>query len=884
MNYEIDKIDSIDIYSFNKLDLLKEFALKNNLVEYDLKNDPNERSKKYNTRSRLNMEVPKLNDSLSVYLRKLNSDSNDEIDSIRDELVGATDSKRKTRSQKGKMPECGKAYCRLGCICEPSENVKKKFMKKHCGRFECMFECNCSRRLRSSTRKKEPEHQKASSTGSVCSRSSSNSSIGLRKSKRCRNQVNYFVYSKQGESPSSSNPPKKINKFKPYSDTVELDEYNKLKLEILTNNYEIQKYKVLDFIKNFLIDFRNLEWKELIFSYEKTLNVRLLSKPLLSARISKFRSKEGGKHFKVLENFLKKFSHFTVQTFKYVKKNDKSSNKENNEPDKPSYRILPRLLCRKSQKTKAPELKQIFNNLDDLFRQVPKKYEKISESLKEYRNFKKINLFNDEQEYLSKNPNCSHYDPFSDEKLIIESYKIVDSRDIVDLVSSTLNDMINVVCTHKENNEKKIDLNEFLPSLTQQNYVRPNLLKRKSNIILLSKEELQGEVKNKVLNYHPQRANKTYVKILNSNEKNVMPISIVNKSITEKPIFKVSFNNDEKTSLACIKQELLSKCFISNRKRNRKQDLSSLSAKVINVNATSVISPVKIDHFDLNAERRQLIISHNLFLKSKKITNTHSVSDSFDDNLIPLSIKEEPIEEINPSISTYSQQYLTIENNDEMENEVQTQPNEDLSNFQHGEILPSSNQQQNLSMLKLENIDECNTNSSYSNSDFNLIKKKLNFSNFQSSRSSSSSLLIKNSNYNNKNHNQSFDNYESSDDSDLDNEDEDIFSKSSCSSSNNSNGRTNISLSVHSVRERQRRLRLKNLLTKLKYALYDIDEKTTNERKNPKLKHSKQATLAEAADYIKSIELRGQEMDREFQFLRNHHAFLKNKLEYLLNN
>jgi len=95
-----------------------------------------------------------------------------------------SESSRSSLSPDRSLPECGKAHCRLGCICDaisssnndnssssptPSKNyyVAKSnedaaaptelsaaghHQRDHCGRFECMFECNCTRRLRSSTR------------------------------------------------------------------------------------------------------------------------------------------------------------------------------------------------------------------------------------------------------------------------------------------------------------------------------------------------------------------------------------------------------------------------------------------------------------------------------------------------------------------------------------------------------------------------------------------------------------------------------------------------------------------------------------------------------------------------------------------------------------
>lgn len=80
-------------------------------------------------------------------------------------------------------------------------------------------------------------------------------------------------------------------------------------------------------------------------------------------------------------------------------------------------------------------------------------------------------------------------------------------------------------------------------------------------------------------------------------------------------------------------------------------------------------------------------------------------------------------------------------------------------------------------------------------------------------------------------------------DSDVENDD-DYFGKSS--DSTKSSEIKNMAVNLHSVRERQRRLRLKNLLSKLKFALYDIDENTSSVKINSSnFKHSKQATLAE---------------------------------------
>jgi len=104
-----------------------------------------------------------------------------------------SDSSRCSLSPDHSLPECGKAHCKLGCICDEksssnlsvsptplknnnNNNKNQNFInntknddldnlsnnypqRDHCGRFECMFECNCSRRLRSSTRSKSQNKQ-----------------------------------------------------------------------------------------------------------------------------------------------------------------------------------------------------------------------------------------------------------------------------------------------------------------------------------------------------------------------------------------------------------------------------------------------------------------------------------------------------------------------------------------------------------------------------------------------------------------------------------------------------------------------------------------------------------------------------------------------------
>ena len=70
------------------------------------------------------------------------------------------------------LPACGKAHCTLGCICEaaayecPSDtdadtNVGKH-ERDHCGRIECMFQCDCSRKLRTRDSHSKSEHKAGS--------------------------------------------------------------------------------------------------------------------------------------------------------------------------------------------------------------------------------------------------------------------------------------------------------------------------------------------------------------------------------------------------------------------------------------------------------------------------------------------------------------------------------------------------------------------------------------------------------------------------------------------------------------------------------------------------------------------------------------------------
>ena len=43
-----------------------------------------------------------------------------------------------------KTVKCEKEYCRLGCICDSIEARKERDKKSHCGKPECIMECECA--------------------------------------------------------------------------------------------------------------------------------------------------------------------------------------------------------------------------------------------------------------------------------------------------------------------------------------------------------------------------------------------------------------------------------------------------------------------------------------------------------------------------------------------------------------------------------------------------------------------------------------------------------------------------------------------------------------------------------------------------------------------
>lgn len=182
-------IDGCDIHSFLSLESLNEFGKLKNLKIYETVDN----LKPNCSDSASNQELISKEEENSDFLRKLDDKPFycDETDSELDDNSSAVwqsnqlttlnnrSLRYSTRLRSG-LPKCGKEYCRLGCICDNqsqnnsnnNRNVsisnKNRVVKQnqnsshnnssnnsnsqHCGRYECMFECSCSRRLRSTTR------------------------------------------------------------------------------------------------------------------------------------------------------------------------------------------------------------------------------------------------------------------------------------------------------------------------------------------------------------------------------------------------------------------------------------------------------------------------------------------------------------------------------------------------------------------------------------------------------------------------------------------------------------------------------------------------------------------------------------------------------------
>ena len=155
-------------------------------------------------------------------------------------------SSTQSNNNNNSLPECGKEHCRLGCICEAlnlSQNAHNKksanisniasssrgssnknifstgscnedslVYRDHCGRYECMFECTCTRRLRSTTRliqqtsqSSENRHRNRNSESKSDSRAKhSKKSSSKNASKSSQNKINKSKSSNRKASSSVS--------------------------------------------------------------------------------------------------------------------------------------------------------------------------------------------------------------------------------------------------------------------------------------------------------------------------------------------------------------------------------------------------------------------------------------------------------------------------------------------------------------------------------------------------------------------------------------------------------------------------------------------------------------------------------------------------------
>lgn len=166
----IDFIDNIAIYSFSDMHKLKNFYEQNQLKvasEKKLKSKESDRAymNKYLKKLDDTMEQLNNNNKQSEVLVwqpniKKTPKSHGTSQTFRSHSV-ASDSISMgsvTSDTLLMLPECGKAHCKLGCICEtltqceyPSDsdsNSNNKYERGHCGLIDCMFVCNCSRKLR----------------------------------------------------------------------------------------------------------------------------------------------------------------------------------------------------------------------------------------------------------------------------------------------------------------------------------------------------------------------------------------------------------------------------------------------------------------------------------------------------------------------------------------------------------------------------------------------------------------------------------------------------------------------------------------------------------------------------------------------------------------
>ncbi len=173
----IDFVDNIVIYSFSNMRKLKNFYDRNKLKLAECK-----QVKQKKEITEMDKYLKKLDDNL----RTENSDQQKESETVSNELNQLQEdivwqpNIKKTRGRRINrqisshtsgsddnrlaLRECSKAHCKLGCICESlfeyddnemnymfdmNDSSRKAYDRDHCGKAECMFECNCVRKLRS---------------------------------------------------------------------------------------------------------------------------------------------------------------------------------------------------------------------------------------------------------------------------------------------------------------------------------------------------------------------------------------------------------------------------------------------------------------------------------------------------------------------------------------------------------------------------------------------------------------------------------------------------------------------------------------------------------------------------------------------------------------
>lgn len=164
----IDFIDNIAIYSFSDMHKLKNFYEQNQLKlasEKKLKSKESDQSymNKYLKKLDDTMEQPNNYKQSEVLVWQPNIEKTPKSHStsqmFRSHSVASDSISMGSVSSDTllMLPECGKAHCKLGCICETltqceypsdSDSSNNKYERGHCGLIDCMFVCNCSRKLR----------------------------------------------------------------------------------------------------------------------------------------------------------------------------------------------------------------------------------------------------------------------------------------------------------------------------------------------------------------------------------------------------------------------------------------------------------------------------------------------------------------------------------------------------------------------------------------------------------------------------------------------------------------------------------------------------------------------------------------------------------------